>query len=695
MKEGIPLSDKERAFGEQNGLLMDINGSAFLTGDALKKVRKINQRSAVVDQESAQCADPEANPGFEVSADGRILRRCWENSQAWIVDKNISPQALRKLGQRNRLMLELLRQLVGEHWFSSDQHVYNIWKWLGVNCLNFDRAQDFFVKRAAMRGKLGKIVELEDSPESICEKRLECITQLLNTSLIFPFMDEKTADRVARQVPFYVVPCISWKKSGEIIFKRWLPNRRTMQNAARQAEDIWVERRPWQATLRLWVAANMDGGLIAFNTKLFRDRMKRTGKYDKRINMRLYGWQELLDDKDAQSIQLAMETGDLNRYSRLKRKAIESLKNRTTKRERQLLEAIFKAEEKINKVSPQMLMREVKRTVDSIGVEDNEEEIDMYLVTQLAIKPQYISKLRKVYMRRMNVSKTEADKMTGKQIFSALTNGQVLVDQQPLTAYDVDVRKVPNQAWISNGYFNPEDPRFFGNIQQYMGRNGDQTAKDAWLIKTYGVTLEDVKQWTAQVSDNDIRQLKALAANNALDDSQDIEEFRRKLLIRGTGNHDSKDVWCDLLVPDIINEIRAMYCQPRVRLTNEETNMLLLWERALTDILAANRLPNRRNVRLSSKGLKYDRMCENLKILTTAFFSGWNNATTYQQFNTVQTNDYNRRFFDNRWKRRDVTVPQAIARFNAERGGKDVRVFAAMVLFHIGYQTGVIASNPN
>lgn len=662
MKANIPLSGPEAQFARNTNLTLDTDRNEIFTSD-LKEIRAEELKETVEDErEDIQCRSDFQNPGFTLDLDGNLIYKCWNKSDPWIARKTVDPEKIREVIKGTSEMLTILRSRVGTHWPKTNDNAVYLWKWLGVNCLGFENAQQLIVNQIFKRNNPKDHKDPGISGYQSCQKRLVFLYRAMDSALLFPFVpNENEARNIARRIPFRVCCFLSWSKSGEIIMIRYLGRQYEIKRV--QTEDLidyGIQGFP-PSLLRLHVFKAFNGGLCAVNSILFRQLMRSTKRYDPRIHMQLYALADALSQKEGQELIQAFFAKQMPRFQKLRVKSMEAQLTGLTLDDAGLLKEIFTWELQKN-VSPKMQYERLTRLAPNMISQRSNEDADVFVLAVLAQKPQFIGKLRDILRRKdPRLPPTLVNQMTSREIYMRLTGQDLTVDQEPVTIFQLQ-----------------NNPVFKDAI-----KNNDQVELNKLFREHLGVTYQQVEKWTEEAGDKaeDFKQSgKAFQV-----DTSSLDTLRQNLMVRCNVNDNGN--LCAQKVHMVLQKIRTGFCQPRVRLFNNERDMLMMWQEALSvmNAYAATRVRGPMLPRENLMRSTYTKVCNDLK----NFFVKYNHCDVL--YNSLQGDNFNRLYFGNMWKRKGNWYDAWRKFAMGEKSQKDVYKMMAMVLFHIASQTGVIS----
>jgi hypothetical protein len=575
-----------------------------LESDALQAQVEKNLES------SGQCGD-RLYPAFELQA-GLLLPRCGKEN--WISQAEVpSEQQLAELKDRYaKELLIFIQDTTRATWCIQTYQKVRLWRWIGMKCFSgkslnrlkrealIKQSQDtsnYLLEFANVSddNKSRLLEELrtpEDIKETICERRIQFLAQTINTNLIFPFVvDEQEARLLSGKYTDKVVVMLDWSKSGRIVCYLTPSDGSPVQLRYLQAEEIVSEHLFATTSLRLKVFELFSGGIIADNELYHASRCQMLGTTAKNLrflsirDMLPRFYQEQFDNLVRQPVTPETRV----KAKQLKDMSIVAQSKNLTTSQIDLLKQIIALEDAASK--SQNFLPTAQLLYSQQLASNTAEDVRQFQVLSLCSRPEFIGYLRdKYHQLNPTISIGEIERLPRSYLCQALlgaTNVRSII--MPIKVWDI--RNVPSNLQDSFGFIDlfRSDPNF-------------QIQMESFLVKNYGVTLQEMREYNKDIPKETLEKYAALVKTTqqqTITTASDIRVALRNKCGNITKESDCSKIkvnssqlcrwsepFCQAANTSALNFLDfviAAFCQPNLGLESNEVGFIDLVFRTLSN----------------------------------------------------------------------------------------------------------------
>lgn len=468
-------------------------------------------------------------PAFDVDSEGRILPRC--GRPGWMsVAPALTQNQYNRLDPTNQKLLKALQNMA-KHWCPTPAHEMRLWRWLGISCLGretievladeaLERLDDSTSAIAPPTAQLAgqSAVELRRMVEQfrerasqtqstrrqdrkdVCKKRVLFLQQMISSNILFPYIpDSKNARVLANYNPERVVIMLGWGKSGSVVTMR---DGRQFLEHTYQAEDLVDYLQYVPTTVRLRIFKDFQGGIAAGNYDFYTRVLHSTGQQQclkSLADMKRYAVRAALPLADQRRLdEVFLQAQAAGSVSPPQKQQLEELQNislllqakNLTTTELYVYEDIRKLENlpANDKQGPEL----AELLYRSQDVDTRLTEAEQFEALALCQRPEFVPYLRKKLKEKYpELTMSQIEAMDREHLCRVLINNPA-VEQMKFPVLLWQIKNVPAD------YRNP-DADGGGLLDLWTTNPTKAKAIDLWLMKNYGLSLTQLKEYNQNV----------------------------------------------------------------------------------------------------------------------------------------------------------------------------------------------------
>jgi hypothetical protein len=501
-------------------------------------------------EESNQCP-PNLFTAFEL-INGLLYPRC--GKEGWISQSPLpSIDELKQIKDTfSKSVLQFVADLITTTWCSDVYQFVRVWRWIGIACFseksltriqqqaleNKTKSESDFLHEFSDVSNENKLQLLDElklpkvTRLNKCEIRIQFISQLMNSNLLFPFVrDHQEAIQHCTRYPNRVVVMLDWSKSGRVTMYR---NGTNPEIKYLQAEEFITDSIFAPTSLRLRIFKDYNGGIIADNSEYYHHYAQRCGIQTSLRELFIRDTLSTLDQRVFDSLIQDKNKGQITddikqRAKFLKEKSISMQSRNLTTIQIDLLKQIISLEDM--SFQNQLFAPLAQKLYKQSYVNTVSNEVKQFHTLSLCSRPEFIGYLRAKYQKlNPQVPMQDIERISRSDLCKALLNDPNLRNiVMPVYVWDlkdVDLEFIDPQTGFVN--LNSTDPDFSFRLSNY-------------LIKTYGITLQELKEYNKNNTVETLQRYKKLLQESKKPVLNQSAQIIRSVLMNGSRCGDFAD----------------------------------------------------------------------------------------------------------------------------------------------------------
>lgn len=684
-------------------------------------------------------------PAFDVDSKGHILPRC--GRPGWMsAARTITQDQFDRLDSTNQRLLGAIKSMA-RHWCPTPEHELRMWRWIGIGCIGrraveilaseaLERLDDTTLPKESpikqltkeSRKEQRKMIEefrrrasrekRKHAQEDVCKKRVLFLQQMISSNILFPYIpDHKNARILAGYNPERVVIMLGWAKSGSVICMR--DGRGKFMELAYQAEDLVEYIQYVPTTVRLRVFYDFYGGIAASNYDFYTRVLHQSGQKQ---------CVKSLADMKRFAVRAALSLADQRRLDEVYQAAQQSPTGVTPQQRQELeeLQNISLLLQAKNLTATELFIYEEIRKLENLPGNDKQavelaerlyksREVDVRLseaeefeALALCQRPEFVPYLRKKLKEKYpELTAAQIDAMDRQQLCKALINNPNL-EQINMPVLLWQIKDVPDNFRADNGL-----------LDIWTGQAAKRDGINDWLMKNYGITLEQLQKDNQNTYNEEILGQQAERFRDETEqrkqrEAETIEDLNafREFLTNGAKcpyNLEGKNV-CEkeyettdkksinLLsdsdnmkskgVLDLFSVIFANFCHPAVPLLMNDFEFILQSFNSLKNYFMLRKYENISSERRLDKQCKIIRSMYN-KLMADAETASWRDVPLSEILNQTLIKKYYKALRDGLAK--GLQLRHSWTEFALKPRSDDEKVtFAFAVLLLVAEMNGIV-----